>query len=67
MEEQNTSGKLSREGVFEYIKTFFKIKQETSGWLSWCKTEQDQGKYVTEYYATEGIELETEKKNIIQV
>ncbi|KAJ8018826.1 putative DNA polymerase [Holothuria leucospilota] len=46
-------------GLFtKYIDTFLKIKQEASGWPSWCETEQDREKYVEKYYENEGIALD---------
>lgn len=34
-------------GVFtEYINTFLKMKQEASGWPSWCIAEIDKQKYI---------------------
>ena len=38
-----------------YIDTFLKIKQEASGWPSWCRTEEDKRQYVREYQEKEGI------------
>ncbi|CAC5392997.1 unnamed protein product [Mytilus coruscus] len=46
-------------GVFtEYVNTFLKIKQEASGWLDWCKTEEDRQMYVDDYFEKEGIRLD---------
>lgn len=46
-------------GIFtEYINTFLKMKQEESGWPSWCKTEDDRQKYIDNYFEKEGIKLE---------
>lgn len=46
-------------GIFtEYINTFLKMKQEASGWPSWCKTEDDRQKYIDNYFEKEGIKLE---------
>ncbi|XP_068684293.1 uncharacterized protein [Montipora capricornis] len=41
-----------------YIDTFLKIKQEASGWPSWCETEAQKQQYITEYEQKEGIKLE---------
>ncbi|XP_033106710.1 probable DNA polymerase [Anneissia japonica] len=50
-------------GLFtEYINTFLKLKQEASGWPEWCKTPEDQEKYINDYKSVEGITLE--KNNI---
>ena len=53
-------------GLFvEYINTFLRLKQQADGWPSWVKTEEDQTKYVQNYYDHEGIHLEKDriKKN----
>ena len=48
--------------LFEgYIDTFLKIKQEASGWPSWCRTEEHKRQYVREYQGIEGIKLDPEK------
>ena len=44
-----------------YIDTFLKIKQEASGWPSWCRTEEDKRQYVREYQEKESIKLDPEK------
>ena len=48
-----TSSKLFR----GYIDTFLKIKQEASGWPSWCATEQQKKQYIREYERKEGIKM----------
>ncbi|XP_041485956.1 uncharacterized protein LOC121432163 [Lytechinus variegatus] len=49
-------------GLFScYIDTFLKIKQESSGWPDWCRTEEDKAKYIANYYKHENIELDREK------
>ena len=40
-----------------YIDTFLKIKQEASGWPSWCDTEAKRQQYIAEYEQKEGIKL----------
>lgn len=46
------------EGLFTgFINTFLKLKQESSGWPAWCETEADRQKYVIDYGAHEGIDL----------
>ena len=46
-------------GLFtEYINTFLKIKQQASGYPDHIKTEEDKDRYIAEYLAHEGIELE---------
>ncbi len=48
-------------GLFTgYINTFLKLKQEASGWPSWCKTDEDRENYITTYYESEGILLDRE-------
>lgn len=44
----------------EYIKMWLKIKQESSGWPSWCQTEADKSKYISDYKIAEDIDLEFE-------
>jgi len=49
-------------GIFtEYINTFLQMKQEASGWPSWCKTEDDKQRYIDNYFEKEGIRLDYEK------
>ena len=49
-------------GLFtEYINAFLKLKQQASGWPSWCQTEEDKQKYIQDYYEHEGIMLEYDK------
>ena len=46
----------------EYVNTFLKVKQENSGYPSWCENDNDKDKYIEEYERNEGIRLE--KDNI---
>lgn len=49
-------------GLFsEYVNTFLKIKQESSGWPSWCQNEDDKSKYLQNYESNEGIQLDPSK------
>jgi hypothetical protein len=49
-------------GIFtEYINTFLKMKQEASGWPSWCTTEKHRHKYIKDYFEKEGIFLDFPK------
>ncbi|CAG2256485.1 unnamed protein product [Mytilus edulis] len=49
-------------GIFtEYINTFLKMKQEASGWPSWCITEKHKQKYIQCYFEKEGIKLDYTK------
>ena len=41
-----------------YIDTFLKIKQEASGWPSWCESEAQKRQYITQYEQKEGIKLD---------
>jgi hypothetical protein len=51
-EETKTGGLLT-----EYVNTFLKIKQENSGYPSWCQNENDKLKYIQDYEKFEGIKL----------
>jgi len=49
-------------GLFtQYVNTFLKIKQENSGFPSWCKNEEDKMKYIDDYQKYEGIQLDIKK------
>ena len=49
-------------GLFaDYINTFLKIKQEASGWPSWCKDENTKSDYIRSYMEKERIQLDPEK------
>jgi hypothetical protein len=45
----------------DYINYFLRIKQESSGFLEWVQTPEDQAKYVKDYYKHEGIRLRLDK------
>ncbi|MCP4051885.1 MAG: hypothetical protein GY739_02270, partial [Mesoflavibacter sp.] len=46
-------------GLFtQYINTFLKLKQQSSGWPAWVKTDQDKDQYVQQYEEKEGIRLD---------
>ena len=48
-------------GLFtEYVNTFLKIKQESSGNPNWVQTEYDKDKYIFDYFQNEGIQLTKE-------
>lgn len=52
-----------QEGIFSsYVKTFLKLKQESSGYPSHCKTEEECQAYVEWYLEKQGIKLD--KNNI---
>ena len=46
-------------GLFTgYIDKFLKLKQQASGWPSWCVNEEDRQRYIDEYQHREGIRLD---------
>lgn len=46
-------------GIFsEYMKTFLKIKQESTGWPDHCVDNASKQKYLTEFLEKEGIQLD---------
>ena len=45
----------------EYVNTFLKIKQESSGYPKDCVTEEQKQRYVDDYLAVEEIQLDREK------
>lgn len=46
-------------GIFtDYINTMLKLKQESSGWPAWVKTEEEKSKYLEDYAKHEGIKLD---------
>ncbi|XP_054287287.1 uncharacterized protein LOC129003084 [Macrosteles quadrilineatus] len=49
-------------GLFtDFIDKFLKIKQEASGYPSWCETPEDKEKYVKDYKDHEGVSLDPAK------
>ena len=49
-------------GLFtEYVNTFLKLKQESSGWPAWCETDEKKQEYIDQYFEHEGILLESDK------
>ena len=51
-------------GLFApYVNRFLRIKQMSSGWPEWCKTDEDKERYIVNYKAREGIELD---RNLIK-
>ena len=49
-------------GLFtEYVNTFLKLKQESSGWPSWCETDEQKQQYIRGYFEHEGVLLEPDK------
>lgn len=45
----------------DFVIKFLNTKQETSGFPTWCRTEEDKYSYITDYLKHEGIKLK--KKN----
>ena len=43
-----------------YVNTFLRIKQESSGYPTWVRTEADEDEYIQRYEAAEGIKLRKE-------
>lgn len=45
-------------GAFtEYVNTFFKMKQEDSGWPKWRENKEGKQSYIEDLYKREGIRL----------
>ena len=55
-EEQRVTGLFA-----DYVNTWLKIKQESSGWPGWMNNEDDKTRYVQEYEQREGIKLDPEQ------
>ena len=48
-----------QEGLFaDYVNTWLKIKQESSGYPGWAQTDEQKQQYVREYQVKEGIALD---------
>ena len=48
-----------RTGLFrDYVNTWLKVKQEASGWPSWCETLEQKRDYILNYEQKEGIRLD---------
>ena len=47
-----------------YVSKFLKIKQEASGFPLWVKTEDDEDKYIQEYFDNQGIMMEKSKIDV---
>ena len=51
-----------KEDMFaDYMKTFFKVKEEASGWPPECVSDADKQAYISMIKEREGITLETDK------
>jgi hypothetical protein len=33
-----------------YVNMWLKIKQDASGWSTWCKTDEEKEQYSSQYY-----------------
>tara|TARA_R110000824_G_scaffold2946_2_gene13443 strand:- start:82 stop:3975 length:3894 start_codon:yes stop_codon:yes gene_type:complete len=44
-----------------YVSTFLKIKQESSGFPTWCLNENDKQRYIDDYHNRQGIKLDKNK------
>ena len=53
--------KQSSELFKDYVDTFLKLKQESSGYPKECTTEEEQLEYVQQYFEHEGIYLDMSK------
>ena len=48
-----------RTGLFaDYVDKWLKLKQEASGWPSWCQTLEQKRNYIVNYQEREGIRLD---------
>ena len=48
-----------RTGLFaDYVNTWLKVKQESSGWPSWSKSVDQKREYILRYQEREGIRLD---------
>jgi hypothetical protein len=46
-------------GLFaQYVNMFLKLKEESSGYPSWVRTEEDQEKNIADYLRIQGISLD---------
>jgi hypothetical protein len=62
--QQYHKGDPSQKGIFaDYVDAFLKLKQEASGYPSWCHTPEDQQKFKEKYREQEGITLDHIEKN----
>ncbi|KAK4882043.1 hypothetical protein RN001_005362 [Aquatica leii] len=53
-------------GLFSsYVDKFLKLKQECSGWPTWCTSEQLKDRYVREYLEKEGVALDKDNISLL--
>lgn len=45
----------------DYINMWLKLKQQADGYPSWCQTEEDRRKYLSDYFEHEKIKLNPQK------
>lgn len=45
----------------KYIRTFFKIKTESSGWPQWVESEEDRSRYVEKFFREMSIIIDPAK------
>ena len=45
----------------DYVAKFLKIKQESSGYPDWVKSEEDKDKYIKNYHDNQGVLMEKDK------
>ena len=51
-----------RTGLFkDYVNKWLQVKQEASGWPSWCETLEDKRNFIINYQQKEGIRLDISK------
>lgn len=51
-------------GLFsDYMRTFIKLKQQSSGFPNSCQTDEDRAQYVRQFFESDGIHLDYEKIN----
>lgn len=49
-------------GLFkDFINKFLKTKQESSGYPSWCGTDEEKERYIKDYFDHEGIQMDAER------
>ena len=53
--------KRSKDLFCYYIKNFLKIKQESSGYPDWAKSDEEKQQYIDNYYSGENVRLDATK------
>lgn len=50
------------EGLFSgYMRTFCRLKQQSSGWPPNCESEEERNEYIRKFHETDGILLDSSK------